>query len=1179
MADVAPIPVEPDLPDSAWPVLRLLWDQFGRSDRGPDQIAHVAEEIRGSLEGLTLDRLDRLATKVFLGLVNDLSNQGWAFQRDSGKTLRAYPPGASNGSSQEQQEVKRRIRASLVAARNEQLAEAQTAGFLRDMERPRWHGGREVSILDLFTSAHDLRRDLERRLSAPEGNRDRLLFDSISPYLQVATAQPDKMTGLRLLDIWRYCRYTWSMPFHSQPGRRRYYLVRDAARDYHPIVGIGALGNSMVQIGNRDEAIGWTVDSVRSEAQLRSLHQVVDSVFEEIYWKDLLTPHEVANPTADTLKNLKEAAENAPRASRKSASGQHDYETVLEETLSPRFVRKRAVALRAAALAKLRFDKAAEDEETEGLLQLLDSSGGRRAVKTALRIIKKRHVGSSIMDITTCGGIPPYSTLLSGKLVGLLMASPQIVAEYRERYADSASVIATRMKGEPVFREAELAMLATTSLYHVGSSQYNRLKAPTRNGELQYREIGLTQGFGSVHISGRTYRDLQEYVRAHPELEAHSNRFAAGVNYKIRTIASVLSELGLSKLQKHRMPRIVYIIPLANNWQEYLTGDASDLEYIFDTVDRVEEDTQGLIDYWKERWYIPRVKRDGIIQRLEGDGVGRISQVIPESRVDRGPLFDQVNDTGTRPTVARKNDGEIKGSHGVNEDAKVPWKTFMQLVDDRASFAERLTPKELDALHIETKMDSGLLDALKDDLRIYLTGNPGDGKTHLIRRYEKQLNDADVLTHLDASATDEDGLAELIAEAVGSGRGAVIAINEGPLRKLVAKLPETEELAIRGQLDRPYLYGSQKSEEGDALVVNLGTRQLLTASVIYKGFNLALNRVDYNGAPEWVQRNVQQLGYDRVQERITAILVRVGRSGTHYTMHQLLSFFAFIVFGKGNASAASGPDVSSLLFDLANPLRDGLADFDPAGLSHPLVDRLIWDGDQEGEIQWLHRPPTGPAPRQVEEVDDALQLYAQRKRRFFLEAGNGDVILEMIPADRRQFVEVLHESSKTAATAKAKILEALSLFYGDPVTGDRGEQLEIWTGLRYEALGPPTAYTSSLSLAKEHLTLLLPRLRPRVAELIEYSPDHVKLALRSEESDVGLIIDLDVWLALMKIKRGLPQKYHDPVVGRRLEDFMSQVAASRSGTRDGYMRLKVRDVQGAATYTVDVSVEQRKYRL
>jgi len=94
------------------------------------------------------------------------------------------------------------------------------------------------------------------------------------------------------------------------------------------------------------------------------------------------------------------------------------------------------------------------------------------------------------------------------------MASPQVVAEYKARYTDSSSVIASRMRGEIVNRDANLVLLGTSSLYHVGSSQYNRIKFPTAKGEIEYKLIGKTEGFGSVHLSRLSYDAIQEVLKS-----------------------------------------------------------------------------------------------------------------------------------------------------------------------------------------------------------------------------------------------------------------------------------------------------------------------------------------------------------------------------------------------------------------------------------------------------------------------------------------------------------------------------------------------------------------------------------------------------------------------------------------------------------------------------------------
>jgi hypothetical protein len=67
---------------------------------------------------------------------------------------------------------------------------------------------------------------------------------------------------------------------------------------------------------------------------------------------------------------------------------------------------------------------------------------GREAVSRMVRKAKADRVGAAIADLTVCGAVPPYNEILAGKLVAMLMASPQMVAEYRRRYGGTPSVIA-----------------------------------------------------------------------------------------------------------------------------------------------------------------------------------------------------------------------------------------------------------------------------------------------------------------------------------------------------------------------------------------------------------------------------------------------------------------------------------------------------------------------------------------------------------------------------------------------------------------------------------------------------------------------------------------------------------------------------------------------------------------
>src|SRR5207237_2589076 len=132
---------------------------------------------------------------------------------------------------------------------------------------------------------------------------------------------------------------------------------------------------------------------------------------------------------------------------------------------------------------------------------------GRNAVRQLVRLVKAEHVGVNMMDIIICGAVAPYNVLLGGKLVCLLLTSSEVVGFYRERYGEQASIIASSMKGEAVVRPPNLVLLATTSLYGVGSSQYNRVRVPLEEvggkvgNRIEYVELGVSKGYGSYHFS------------------------------------------------------------------------------------------------------------------------------------------------------------------------------------------------------------------------------------------------------------------------------------------------------------------------------------------------------------------------------------------------------------------------------------------------------------------------------------------------------------------------------------------------------------------------------------------------------------------------------------------------------------------------------------------------------
>ena len=72
----------------------------------------------------------------------------------------------------------------------------------------------------------------------------------IIPVLEVCKTQ-------RQFDVFRIFRYYWSSPYSEYVGRRLKLIIRDAALPDKPVIGIAALGSSIIHIPDRDKWIGW----------------------------------------------------------------------------------------------------------------------------------------------------------------------------------------------------------------------------------------------------------------------------------------------------------------------------------------------------------------------------------------------------------------------------------------------------------------------------------------------------------------------------------------------------------------------------------------------------------------------------------------------------------------------------------------------------------------------------------------------------------------------------------------------------------------------------------------------------------------------------------------------------------------------------------------------------------
>jgi hypothetical protein len=207
----------------------------------------------------------------------------------------------------------------------------------------------------------------------------------------------------------------------------------------------------------------------------------------------------------------------------------------------------------------------------------------------------------NVMDAFVLGAVPPYSSLLCGKLVAMLACSNQVRDRFRRKYSRTKSII---RRAEP---DARIAMLTTMSALG-RSSIYNRLTFDNRH---LLHSVGFSQGSGEFHFSNGLYGSLFEYVTRYSEPTAKQETWGEGFRNRREVIRKALGKLKLSpELIYHGIQREVFVAPLASNTREFLRGEHHKLLWH-------DHNCEELSKYFHTRWLAKRIAWDHTYQDFD----------------------------------------------------------------------------------------------------------------------------------------------------------------------------------------------------------------------------------------------------------------------------------------------------------------------------------------------------------------------------------------------------------------------------------------------------------------------------------------------------------------------------------------------------------------------------------
>jgi|SRR5579859_885963 len=1184
-------------------------------------------------------------------ILGDLAQLRWTLEEtDYGLELRS--PKAHDERVRTPEEARARkdaIRAELRPRVHQQFEDKSVRAFIRQMESPS-AAARQRTVKSLIADGMELRDRLTEAHAAPSGSEARTvaLRQAVRPYLQlVEPGVRDVFTGILLQDVWRYVRYTWSIPQTAIPGRKLHYLVRDAAQSQHAVMGIAALNNCAVQMAQRDQQIGWSTlgvelalkalfhppklrderehllrqmnfqgvyralrallpdtgdvtepDRTRVLERLRSwLLDGISGALGDIEWTGLATEAEIRAPTESLVSRLRRlSGEFANHRQTALAGGdfegdmldssEWDAAPVAEELLqleakhasnkpihdSRRMLvrKKRAAELSRLLEAELIIKDSAEQlGRADTVFATLEQESVRAAVNTALNAIKSKRIGTGLLEITTCGAVAPYTHLLGGKLVALLLLSPQVATDYRARYGSEPTIIRSQLKNAPVIPDNTLVWLGTTSLFSHGSSQYERLRLPhgvfaPDQEEIRYRRLGVTSGYGTVQFADETVRSVEAVMRRERGYRDVNSVFGEGASPKLRKLRAGLDALGFNSelLLMHHQERLIYGVPLFSGAASYLCGMTKTKPSFVVHPEHFADAPQQIAEHWRTRWLAGRLDHAVTWDALAEADAWTLGAILPN-------LAPSTPETvGAPPVGPAVSPADLEN----NADELAFWRRLAQAGPN--AIAEGLTDADFDRLHLESPLEAKLLSEARRGVSLVLTGNAGDGKTHAAKVLQRTLGAEAVRFDFAFDATAimsrEAGVEPVVErwrQARQGGKGIVLAVNQYPLYLLRASLrralPDISS-EVETQWANRLVYDDEA--EGDApsvRVVDLSLRNPLApdfagAAIARMLSRPAIQRLAASNVDPNFSFNYRHLSDVEVRRRLLALFGRVISAGGRATVRELWILCARLLFGSTDQPDTAGAErtrYSERLFedDARFPLSGWLRRCaDPADVTHPQLDRRLESANGTRAAEWRveqQLPDTAPGRLIMAGLGDPgrdryrLRFTATKRLFYFEHTDGGEAVFSLDDSAHAQFHNLLQDSRSDRLHLQNLVAAINRAYFPADFEGAR-DKLCLWIGHRLDEQ-PTSSYVANEAIPARLLGLWRPRPTVELKDALNYIPDHILLGLREAAGRVAvetaLRIDAQLYATLMAIRQGLPRHLINPGELNRLDAFIDRL--------------------------------------
>lgn len=447
-----------------------------------------------------------------------------------------------------------------------------------------------------------------------------------------------------------------------------------------------------------------------------------------------------------------------------------------------------------------------------------------------------------------------------------------------------------------------------------------------------------------------------------------------------------------------------------------------------------------------------------------------------------------------------------------------------KLYNGKNCYSDHMSDKELECIYINSKVEDIILRLLNANKIVFLTGNPGDGKTFLIKKHNREILSLDTYIETDLNRVSNYGeVAGEILKCYAKGRPAIIAVNEYQFYQLCKVIKRfsaeiyNETMEVKNDCIVYDIPGVQLKR---IAIIDLNERSLLdkdrdlTEEILDKLCNLLGSEKIYD---EQLQKNLEALNNNDIRKRVIELIELATTSCEHFAVRDILGAISFILTAC-TTDEYKGMPYYDAIFEGTNSLLLAIQQFDPVYLSKATLDENLWNGDiidgwyKDIPSQWPN------APEFDDSVDDAVICFKSIKRKYYFENIGGNELSLLQPDEVKRCINMFKTFEVQKKQIKERIIRSINKLFL-PSSEDK-KQLHIWTTHRYDYSTDITTAISSRYVDASDLELKMPRPNDWL-EGIEYVPNHIVLKPKTMENP-ELILDVDFLRTLDAVDNGYP---------------------------------------------------------